>query len=172
MTVYTIGHSTRSIDDFINILDNYHIDILIDVRSIPFSKHNPQYNKHSLEVSLRKNDIEYVHMDVLGGFRNPTANSINSAWKNKRFRGYADHMQTKEFKSGIKKVIKLAKNNNIVLMCSEAMPWRCHRSLISDALIMYGVDSYDIYNLTTIKKHKMTEFATIQDGDVIYPLKN
>lgn len=169
MKIYTIGHSTRLIDNFIDILKKYKIKVLVDVRSIPRSRYNPQYDQFELEKSLNNNNIEYIHMEGLGGFRVPVNNSINMGWRNKRFRGFADHMQSKEFKDALKKLINIAKNKNTVIMCSEALPWRCHRSLIADNLILYKFKVIDIFDKNKIQEHKLTSWAKIHNHNIIYP---
>ena len=169
MKIYTIGHSTRSIQEFIEILNEYGIDLVVDVRSIPYSEHNPQFNEDRFEEALNEKDIKYMHMGELGGFRSPKADSINMAWENKHFRGYADYMQTKEFKMALEELIKLAQKHSLVIMCSESVPWRCHRSLIADALMIRDVKVIDIYNIHTIKKHKLTPWAKVDGTQITYP---
>jgi len=169
MIIYTIGHSTRSIKEFIELLKINKVQLLIDVRSVPYSTYNPQYNKDKLQKSIERNKMQYVHMSGLGGFRNPLRNSINMAWKNKRFRGYADYMQTKEFKNNLSHLIDLAKQYNVAIMCSEAVPWRCHRSLIADALTIRKIKVFDIFNKTTNKQHKLTSFAKVKGKNITYP---
>ena len=133
LSVYTVGHSTRTLEEFIAILKSYNLILLVDVRTVPRSRHNPQFNKETLPASLKSQCIKYIHMQEIGGLRRPKHDSINLAWKNKSFRGYADYMQTKEFTDSLLKIIALARENCLALMCAEALPWRCHRSLISDA---------------------------------------
>jgi uncharacterized protein (DUF488 family) len=134
ITVYTIGHSTRTIKSFINILKSHEIETFIDVRTIAASRHNPQYNEEQLSKSISVEGIGYIHCKGLGGLRHITKNSINTAWRNISFRGYADYMQTTQFKENIERLIKVAGEKHTVIMCAEAVPWRCHRSLIGDAL--------------------------------------
>jgi uncharacterized protein (DUF488 family) len=169
MKIYTIGHSTRTIDDFIAILNTYKINTVVDVRSIPYSRFNPQFNSDSLKESLNDSSIDYVHISSLGGFRDPVSNSVNTGWKNRRFRGFADHMQMRDFKRGLNKLVKLARDSNVVIMCSEALPWRCHRSLIADALIVRGIEVVDIYSINTIRKHSLTPWAVVNGHNIIYP---
>ena len=169
MKIFTIGHSTWAIDDFIDILKEYEISLLVDVRSIPGSRYNPQFNMEELEKSLNDNNIGYIHLESLGGFRDPVPNSVNTGWRNKRFQGYADYMETKQFLNGLNVLIKLAKKETTVIMCSEAVPWRCHRSLIADELIIRGISVYDIYNIDTIKKHKLTLWADVDGLNITYP---
>ena len=134
--VRTIGHSTRSIDEFIALLQAHAVTLLADVRTIPRSRHNPQFNKDSLPDSLSKTGIAYVHMPQLGGLRRATSDSINAGWRNTSFRGFADYMQTREFEQALEELIRLSHDRQVAIMCSEAVPWRCHRSLIADALIV------------------------------------
>lgn len=169
MEIYTIGHSTKPIKEFIAILKKYKIELLVDVRSIPGSSYNPQYNMKSLEKSLLKKGINYVHMKSLGGFRKTEPDSINMAWRNKSFRGFADYMQTKEFRKGLLELIHLSKKYNTVIMCSEAVPWRCHRSLIADALIIRKIKVIDIYSMDVTKKHNLTSFAKVNGTHIYYP---
>lgn len=169
MNIYTIGHSTHPIDEFVEILHKYKINMLIDVRSVPHSRYNPQFDIESMSKSLEDADIKYVHLASLGGFRTPLKDSKNSAWKNKRFRGYADYMQTIDYLLGLKELIKLATKYTVVMCCSEAVPWRCHRSLIADSLIIRGVTVIDIYNIDTSKEHKLTSFAKVKGDIITYP---
>lgn len=169
MTIYTIGHSTRTIDEFTHILKTYGIQLLVDVRTIPKSRHNPQFNEDSLRDTLHKNHIAYIHMKGLGGLRHTTKESINTAWRNLSFRGYADYMQTAEFKKNLEELIKVAQDYQTVIMCAEAVPWRCHRSLIGDALLVHHIKVIDIFNEHTSKPHTLTPWAKISDSTVSYP---
>jgi uncharacterized protein (DUF488 family) len=167
--IYTIGHSTRTIEEFIGILQSYAIETVADVRTIAGSRRNPQYNQDELSRSLSRKNIGYIHCQGLGGLRHSTKDSINTAWRNTSFRGYADYMQTEEFKENIVRLIALAEKNLTALMCAEAVPWRCHRSLIGDALLMRNISVVDIMNEKSSKPHVLTPFARI-DADVItYP---
>lgn len=170
ITVYTIGHSTRTLPEFIGLLVAYKISMVIDVRAFPNSKHNPQFNKEALSTALKDNAIRYVHMPNLGGRRRPQADSINVALENKSFRGYADYMQTKEFAENLLKLVALAKENNIAIMCAEAVPWRCHRSLISDALVARHINVCHILNVQNYTNHELTATAHIDGTRVTYPL--
>jgi uncharacterized protein (DUF488 family) len=165
-TVYTIGHSTRTIEDFIKLIKTYEIEMVVDVRTIAGSNYNPQYNEEELSKSLRKNNISYLRLEGLGGLRHTTKDSINTAWKNLSFRGYADYMQTPEFAESIKQLIKLAKEKQITIMCAEAVPWRCHRSLIGDALLIRNIAVEDIINEKSCRPHKLTAFAKVV-GDIL-----
>ena len=169
--IYTIGHSTRSLDDFLAILKHYHINELIDIRTIPKSRHNPQFNGTELAHFLRNHHIGYRHEKKLGGLRHAHKDSINTAWKNASFRGFADYMQTDDFKSGLEKLIDIAQTKTVAIMCAEAVPWRCHRSLIGDTLLVRGIAVEDIYSLSEAKPHTLTPWATVQGTNVTYPEK-
>jgi uncharacterized protein (DUF488 family) len=169
--IYTIGHSTRSIEDFIKILQAYEITLLVDVRTVPKSRHVPQFNSENLERSLKEQHIKYVHLAELGGLRKPHRDSLNLGWKNASFRGYADYMQTEEFSKGMDRLIKLAKKHTVVIMCAEAVPWRCHRSLIGDALLARKIKVSDILSETKSQAHKKTSFAKIRGLKIIYPAR-
>jgi len=170
LRVFTIGHSTRPIEDFLNLLKHYNITELVDIRTIPKSRHNPQFNGQELAHVLRNHHIGYRHQKNLGGLRHTHVGSINMAWRNASFRGYADYMQTKEFEDGIKELIKIAHEKTVIIMCSEAVPWRCHRSLVGDALLVRGIDVEDIYSITSIKPHKLTPWAVVQGTTITYPV--
>lgn len=167
--IYTIGHSTRPIGEFIRILDAYGIEEIVDVRTIPRSRHNPQFNEDTLREELRRHGIAYVHMKDLGGLRHTTKASVNTAWKNASFRGYADYMQTPEFVRAIDGLIELGKEKRVAVMCAEAMPWRCHRSLIGDALLARGVKVEDIMSEKASRPHRMTPWAKADGTRVMYP---
>jgi len=169
LIVYTIGHSTRTRAAFIKILQEYGITRVIDVRTIPRSRHNPQFNEASLKKALMKKKIAYTHMTLLGGLRHTAADSINTAWQNASFRGFADYMQTAEFKKGIERLVTYAKHKQVALMCAEAVPWRCHRSLIGDALLVRGVEVIDIFSLTSVKPHTLTPWAHVHGTTITYP---
>lgn len=167
--VFTIGHSKRPIEEFLNILKHYHITELMDVRTIPKSGHNPQFNGPELAHVLRNHHIGYRHQKNLGGLRHTHADSINTAWRNASFRGYADYMQTKEFADGIETLVEIAHKKIVVIMCGEILPWRCHRSLIGDALLARGIEVLDIYNIRSVKPHKMTPWAVVKGTNITYP---
>lgn len=169
ITIFTIGHSTHPIEEFINILNHYEITHLIDVRTIPKSRHNPQFNEDALSASLKKTHIAYTHMKNLGGLRHVRKDSINTAWHNASFRGFADYMRTDEFKQGLQELIEFATHGQVVIMCAEAVPWRCHRSLIADALLAHHIHVEDIFSLTSCKEHTMTPWAKVHRGNVSYP---
>jgi uncharacterized protein (DUF488 family) len=142
---------------------------LVDVRTVPRSRYNPQFNRDTLPKALRKVGIRYVHMPELGGLRHPRADSQNAGWRNASFRGFADHMQTPEFAAGLETVMELAREEQIALMCAEALPWRCHRSLIADALMMHGASVEHIMSTTARQAHALTPWAEIRRKRLIYP---
>ncbi len=169
--VFTIGHSTRSIEEFIEILKKYHIEEVVDVRTIPRSAHNPQFNREALAIDLRRTDIGYHHIKELGGLRHAQRDSMNTAWRNASFRGFADYMQTPEFEKGLAMLIAIAKHKRVVIMCAEAVPWRCHRSLVGDALLAHHLKVEDIYSLDEVKPHELTPWAEVHGTQVTYPKK-
>ncbi len=170
--VLTVGHSTRPIEDFIRLLQAHGVACVADVRTIPRSRHNPQFNADSLLASLHAAGIGYQHMAGLGGLRHTTAASVNVGWRNASFRGFADYMQTPEFERALETLIKLAKRRPVALMCAEAVPWRCHRSLIADALLARGIPTEHIMNLTRRQPHVLTPFAKVWDRQITYPAAN
>lgn len=167
--IYTIGHSTRSIDEFVELLNKYHVKQLVDIRTVPGSRHNPQYSQKALEKSMKSNGISYTYMKDLGGLRHSNKESINMGWRNKSFRSYADYMQTLEFSTAIDDLISISKELPTVIMCAEAVPWRCHRSLVGDALLVRGVTVRDIIGLTSNPEHKLTSFAKTDGANITYP---
>ncbi|KUG22347.1 hypothetical protein ASZ90_007886 [hydrocarbon metagenome] len=167
--VYTIGHSTRAIEEFIQILQSCKIETVADVRTIATSRHNPQYNKDDLRHSLSREDIGYIHLKGLGGLRHTTKVSVNTAWGNVSFRGYADYMQTTQFKENLDLLVHILKDKPTAIMCAEALPWRCHRSLIGDALLIMNITVIDIINEKNTKTHLMTSFAKVEGQRIIYP---
>lgn len=167
--VLTIGHSTRTIEEFISLLQANAATCVVDVRTVPRSRHNPQFNRETLPVSLKPAGIGYVHMAELGGLRHTTPDSLNIGWRNASFRGYADYMQTPEFQRAIDQLIRLASQDRIALMCAEAVPWRCHRSLIADALLVRGMECEDIMSATRLQVHTLTSFAKVEDTQITYP---
>ena len=169
MTIFTIGHSTRPIEEFIRLLHAHGVQRLVDVRTVPKSRHNPQFGQEQLSASLEGAGIQYTHMRGLGGLRHARPDSANTGWRNASFRGYADYMQTPEFQDSLKHLIDLAKEERVAVMCAEAVPWRCHRSLIADALIARGVEAREIASLTTTRVHTLTPFARVDGTHVTYP---
>ncbi len=169
LIIYTIGHSTRTISDFISLLREYGIKQLIDIRTIPKSRHNPQFNQADLRQALKNKRIAYRHMKGLGGLRHTHKDSVNMAWENASFRGYADYMQTDAFKENLEKLIGYARKKRVAIMCAEAVPWRCHRSLIGDALLVRGFCVIDIMSHTSAKPHMLTPWAKVKGTRVWYP---
>jgi uncharacterized protein (DUF488 family) len=169
LIIFTIGHSTRSIDEFIRLLKAHGVQRVVDVRSIPRSRHNPQFNRDQLSPTLRRRNIHYRHMPGLGGLRRARPDSANAGWRNASFRGYADYMQTAEFEDSLGDCIDLARQERVVLMCAEAVPWRCHRSLIADALLARGVNANEITSRIRTRPHSLTPFARVQGTHVTYP---
>ena len=167
--IMTIGHSTRTIELFIDLLQAHGVTCVVDVRTVPRSRYNPQFNKDSLPRSLKKAGLRYVHMPGLGGLRHAKRDSSNMGWRNASFRGFADYMQTPEFAQSLEELIRLSNQDRIVLMCAEAVPWRCHRSLIEDALLARGIPSEDIMSVTHRQVHMLTSFAKVRDGTITYP---
>ena len=167
--MYTIGHSNRAIEDFIGLLWIHEVTQVIDVRTIPRSRHNPQFNRDALPQTLANARIGYSHRPGLGGLRHAHLDSLNTGWHNASFRGYADYMQTTEFAENVGQLVDLARNERCVLMCAEAVPWRCHRSLIADALLVRGVCVEDIMGPQARKLHTLTPFAHVEGLVVTYP---
>lgn len=167
--IFTIGHSTRPLAEFIELLRANGIQRVMDIRTIPRSRHNPQFNRETLGASLRKSRIAYLHLKKLGGLRRARSDSINLGWHNASFRGFADYMQTAEFEAGLDRAIKLAKRKPAALMCAEAVPWRCHRSLVADALVIRGVTVMDIVSASPPRPHKLTPFARVRGTRITYP---
>ncbi len=167
--IYTIGHSTHEIAEFIEILQAHGIARLIDIRTIPKSRHNPQYNGEDLAASLDKVGITYHRSKDLGGLRPTHKDSINGAWRNDSFRGYADYMQSEEFAAAIEDLLGRAGEQDTAIMCAEAVPWRCHRSMVGDALVVRGVEVLDIFSATKATAHKLTSFAVVSGTGITYP---
>jgi uncharacterized protein (DUF488 family) len=167
--ILTIGHSTRTIDDFIAMLRGHGVERLIDVRTVPKSRYNPQFHTDALRDSLTEAGIAYGHIRALGGLRKPKPDSPNTGWRNDSFRGYADHMQTPEFNSAIEELVRMSEREQVVVMCAEAVPWRCHRSLIADALTVRGIAVEHIMSATKRDPHSMTRFAVADGHRITYP---
>lgn len=170
ITIHTIGHSTRTLPEFITILRAYNVTLVVDVRRIPRSRHNPQFNKETLPDSLKSEGINYIHMPEIGGLRRPKPDSINTAWRNKSFRGYADYMQMKEFTENLLNLIALARESCVTVMCAEALPWRCHRSLLADTLVVRNVKVQHIISKDSCIDHKLSEWAHVEGTKITYPL--
>jgi uncharacterized protein (DUF488 family) len=167
--ILTIGHSNHSIDEFLALLKSHNVKRLVDVRTIPKSRHNPQFNRDSLAASVRAAHIAYTHLPKLGGLRNSRADSINTGWNNSSFRGFADYMQTPEFTAALARLEKLARSKLCAIMCAEAVPWRCHRSLIADALTVHGHAVKHIMTPTRANLHNLTPFARVRGKRITYP---
>jgi uncharacterized protein (DUF488 family) len=168
-TLYTIGHSTRPIDEFIGLLKQHAIEALVDIRTIPQSRRHPQFGQESLRARLEGAGIEYIHMKGLGGLRKPVKDSANGGWGNAAFRGYADYMQTEEFARCIDALVAVAARAPTAIMCAEAVPWRCHRSLAADALLARDLGVVDILGPTDARPHALTSFARVVGTRVVYP---
>ena len=167
--VYTIGHSTRSFDELVAMLRAFSVDVLVDIRTVPRSRHNPQYNADTLRTRLRGRRIRYVQLPELGGLRRARPDSPNTAWRNASFRGYADYILTDEFEEGVAKLHALSSEATLALMCAEAVPWRCHRSLVADVLCARGAEVEHIMSLGRASAHRITPFAKVQGQQVTYP---
>jgi uncharacterized protein (DUF488 family) len=169
VTVFTIGHSTHPLDEFIGFLSAHGVTLLADVRTIPRSRHNPQFNKESLPAALEAAGIGYTHLKGLGGLRHTTAASPNTGWRVPAFRGYADYMQTDQFAEALAHLVELARGARLAVMCAEAVPWRCHRSLIADALTVREVAVEHIMSRTHRQPHRLTSFARVEGVHITYP---
>ena len=169
MRIYTVGHSTRPIEDFIALLEAHGVEQLIDIRTIPRSRTNPQFNREALPETLQHAAIAYLHLPALGGLRHARPDSPNTAWRNASFRGFADYMQTSEFAAAIAQLIDIGQAKQTAIMCAEAVPWRCHRSLVADGLTARGVLVEDILSPTRRSLHKLTPFARVEGTRVWYP---
>ena len=167
--VLTLGHSTRPLEEFIALLTGHSVSQLIDVRTLPRSRHNPQFNRDTLPIALEGAGIGYAHVPGLGGFRHTHPGSQNAGWRNVSFRGYADYMQTPEFAQNLGHLIEHAMHERIALMCAEAVPWRCHRSLIADALVVHGIRAQEIISATRLQEHALTSFARVDGTAITYP---
>lgn len=168
-TIYTLGHSTRTQQEFLSILHAFPINTVVDIRTIPRSRKNPQYDQEEFKTWLSENDIDYVHFPDLGGLRHARKDSVNGGWKNASFRGYADYMQTAEFESAMRELISVASEKTVVIVCAEAVPWRCHRSLVGDALLVRGIEVLDIMSTSVSKPHKLTPWAHVEGLRITYP---
>jgi uncharacterized protein (DUF488 family) len=167
--VFTIGHSNRPLDEFLRMLRAHGVDLLVDVRTMPRSRQNPQFNRETLPEALAAAHVEYRHMPGLGGLRHPRKDSINTAWQNASFRGYADYMQTPEFERNVDELVQIATGHTTAIMCAESLPWRCHRSMIADALTARSIAMHHIMTAEKADLHKLRDFAQVHDGRVTYP---
>ena len=170
MRVYTVGHSTRPITEFLEMLKANAVERLVDVRTVPRSRHNPQYNREELSAALDCDRVRYLYMPGLGGFRHPVKSAIaNLGWRNLSFRGYADYMQTPEFTQQLQELIAVAHMEQIAIMCAEAVPWRCHRSLIADALLVRDIEVREIASATKTRPLALHSWAQVNGTQVSYP---
>jgi len=167
--IYTIGHSTRSAGEFVALLAAHRVSALADVRTVRRSRHNPQFNGDALAATLASHGIRYEPFPGLGGFRKTTPDSPNGGWRNLSFRGYADYMQSAAFAEHLDALIALAREATVAIMCAEAVPWRCHRSLIADALLVRGFDVREIAGESKTAPHKLTPFAKVEGTTIVYP---
>lgn len=167
--VLTIGHSTRTLDEFAALLKANGVTLVADIRTVPRSRHNPQFNKDALPGALSAAGIGYVHTAGLGGLRHARVDSLNGGWRNASFRGFADYMQTAEFEEQLGLLMNLAQTERVVLMCAEAVPWRCHRSLIADALLLRGVRVEHILGQGARRPHVLTPWAAVHGTTITYP---
>lgn len=166
---FTIGHSTRTLDELIGLLRTHGVTLLVDVRTVPRSRTNPQFNHETLSVSLETADITYIHLPGLGGLRKTRPDSVNTGWRNLSFRGYADYMQTPEFAASLAELMEYIPREQTAIMCAEAVPWRCHRSLVADALLVRGIAVYDILDASHTPQHKLTPWARVEGTRITYP---
>ncbi len=167
--VFTIGHSTHRLSEFVSIVRSFGVNLVVDIRTIPRSRHNPQFNRETLPDDLAGERVGYLHMAGLGGLRKTRPDSLNRGWRNASFRGFADYMQTEEFKSSLEELIVLAAEHTPALMCAESLPWRCHRSLIADALLVRGHKVLHIFRQGVSEEHKLTPWAHVQGMEITYP---
>ena len=168
-TIFTVGHSTLPIEKFIALLKTYDIEQLADIRTLPRSRYNPQFNDTSLEKSLPAAAIAYVPMKELGGMRKPRKDTPNSGWRHEGFQGYADYMETQEFQAALVRLIMLGKMRRTAIMCAEGVPWRCHRSLVADALAVRDVPVAEILSEKECRAHQLTSFARVNGTHITYP---
>ena len=167
--IFTLGHSTLPIARFVAVLQAYGIERLADIRTIPRSRHNPQFNDTALANSLKAQHLDYVHIKALGGLRHARKDSPNTGWRNEGFRGFADYMQTEEFRDALAALIRMSRRRRVGIMCAEAVPWRCHRSLVADALSVRGVPVVEILSESNYRMHQLTPFAQVEDLRITYP---
>jgi len=168
VTIYSIGHSTMPVERLVSILQSHSVTLLVDIRRIPRSRHNPQFNSDALERSLKEAGLRYASLEQLGGLRHPSKNSQNTGWRNLSFRGYADYMQTEEFETGLDRLIALAREDTTSMMCAEGNPHRCHRSLVADALTVRGMRVLEISSTKPGRLHPLTKFARVTGETIRY----
>jgi uncharacterized protein (DUF488 family) len=170
MQIFTVGHSTHTAEEFARILQHHGIQQLVDIRTHPGSRKFPHFNSDAMAAWLPESGINYVHMKALGGRRKPRPDSRNTAWENEGFRGYADYMQTVEFGAALRELVESAANKRTVMMCAEAVPWRCHRNLVSDALVLlHGIEVLHITGTSAARAHRPAAFAALENGELYYP---
>jgi uncharacterized protein (DUF488 family) len=167
--ILTIGHSTRSFEDLTGLLHAHGVQLIVDIRTLPRSRRNPQFNEETLAASLKTSGIDYVRLKELGGLRHPKRDSQNKGWRNESFRGFADYMQTPDFEAAISELLRLAQGRSVAIMCAEALPWRCHRSLIADALLARGIKVEHIMSLKKLIEHSLTKWAKVDGKQITYP---
>ncbi len=167
--IYALGHSTRSLEELIALLQAHDVHILADIRTVPRSRTYPQFNADNLERELPPKGIRYIHLKALGGLRRPRPDSVNTAWENDSFRGYADYMQTEEFEAGLGELLRLADEGRTAIMCAEGNPFRCHRRLVADALVARGIPVLHIVSRKSTRAHEISPFAVVENGHVSYP---
>jgi len=172
LTVFTIGHSTRTLQELIDLLVENRILLVVDVRTFPRSRRNPQFNVDTLPSQLRNAGIQYHHFNKLGGLRHARPDSVNQGWRNASFRGFADYMQTEAFQAGLRELIAFAGQTRTAMMCAEAVPWKCHRSLISDALLTRRIKVVHITGPSPAQPHRLTPFARVEGLKITYPAEN
>ena len=165
----TVGHSNRTLDEFLELLTSHGVVQLVDVRAMPRSRYNPQFNREALSQTLEAQGIAYEHLAGLGGLRHARRDSINTGWRNASFRGYADFMQTEEFARNLAVLCELESRHRTAIMCAEAVPWRCHRSLIADALVIRGIPVMHIMSAAKAEPHQLTSFAHVEGIRITYP---
>ena len=167
--IYTLGHSTRTQQEFLSILSAFQINTVVDIRTIPRSRKNPQYDQEEFRRWLSESGVGYIHLRGLGGLRHARKESVNTGWKNASFRGYADYMQCADFESALRELFTSAAEQTVALVCAEAVPWRCHRSLVGDALLVRGVEVLDIMSAGVAKPHSLTPWARVEGFRITYP---
>ena len=167
--IFSLGHSTLPIERFIVLLKAYGIERLVDIRTMPRSRHNPQFNAEALAASLAAAHLDYTPLQALGGLRHARKDSPNTGWRNENFRGYADYMQTAAFQHALEMLLEMSRKDQVAIMCAEAVPWRCHRSLVSDALNVRGIPVVEILSERSERMHKLTPFARVEGTRITYP---
>jgi uncharacterized protein (DUF488 family) len=167
--IYTIGHSTRSSGELVQLLEKYRVGLLADVRTAPGSRRMPHFNRDRLAPLLESRGIGYAHLKELGGLRRPRPGSANTGWRNEGFRGYADHLDSADFREGLHELERLADERSTAVMCAEAVPWRCHRSILADVLTVRGWDVVHIISDEELRSHELTRFAHVEGGNITYP---